>query len=163
MKTRKKKIKGLLFILDKFGVSDEAYHELTLHNDNMVKSYIIKQCRNEIHTVISVILQEAPRDLLSFKEELDRILSGITAKSDGQVLVSLKLKLATDGGRMSRLTNVLGFSLALIGEDDNVMSCHGQRTLAIVNSSENLKASFADIFFDVNEIYNRKMTMKMFM
>ena len=45
----KEKVKNVLFILDSFCISDEAYHELTLQNKNMVKSYLIKQCREDVN------------------------------------------------------------------------------------------------------------------
>ena len=45
----KEKAKNIIFILDSFCISDEAYHELTLQNKDMVKSDLIKQCRQDVN------------------------------------------------------------------------------------------------------------------
>ena len=47
----KEKVKYILFMLDSFCISDEACHELTLQNKDMVKSCLIKQCREEVHNL----------------------------------------------------------------------------------------------------------------
>lgn len=36
------KIKSILYILDSFGISNYAYHELSVANDSKVRSYLIK-------------------------------------------------------------------------------------------------------------------------
>ena len=58
----KEKVKHLLFILDLFGISDGAYHELTLQSDNMIKSYLIKQCRYQLNSMCTILTtpREAP-------------------------------------------------------------------------------------------------------
>lgn len=50
----KEKVKKLLFLLDSFGISDGAYHELTVQNDTMIKSYLIQQCRNEMNSLCTI-------------------------------------------------------------------------------------------------------------
>lgn len=37
------KLEQILFLLDKFCVGDEVYHEMTIHTDDLPKSYLIKQ------------------------------------------------------------------------------------------------------------------------
>jgi hypothetical protein len=57
----KEKVKHLLFILDLFGISDGAYHELTLQSDNMIKSYLIKQCRYQLNSMCTI--STTPREV----------------------------------------------------------------------------------------------------
>ena len=39
------KLEQILFLLDKFCVGDEVYHEMTTHTGDLPKSYLIKQLR----------------------------------------------------------------------------------------------------------------------
>ena len=39
-----KKIKSILYIMDKFSVSQEAYHELTQQDPALPRSYLVKAC-----------------------------------------------------------------------------------------------------------------------
>ena len=47
----KQKVRSVLFILDKFCIADAAYHELTMtdDSDSLPKSYLIKQCKEELN------------------------------------------------------------------------------------------------------------------
>ena len=45
----KEAIEQVLFLLDKFYVSDEVYHKLTQISEGLPKSYLIKQCREELN------------------------------------------------------------------------------------------------------------------
>ena len=42
-KEDKNKLEQVLFLLDKFCVGDEVYHELTMITDGLPKSYLVKQ------------------------------------------------------------------------------------------------------------------------
>lgn len=50
----KDKIKSILYILDSFGISDDAYHELSVANDSMVRSYLIKECRGSLNEMCTI-------------------------------------------------------------------------------------------------------------
>ena len=45
----KEAIEQVLFLLDKFYVSDEVYHKLTQISEGLPKSYLIKQRREELN------------------------------------------------------------------------------------------------------------------
>ncbi|KAL9977503.1 hypothetical protein ACROYT_G014911 [Oculina patagonica] len=45
----KNKVEQVLFLLDKFGVGDEVYHELTMVFEGMPKSYLVKQLRSNVN------------------------------------------------------------------------------------------------------------------
>ena len=42
----KNKVEQVLFLLDKFCVGDEEYHELSMITESLHKSYLVKQSRN---------------------------------------------------------------------------------------------------------------------
>ena len=68
------KVKEVLLIMDKFCIGDAAYHALSVQEDGLPKSYLIKQCRKEINSLFAIT--KTPGELigaqLSFKDELTR-------------------------------------------------------------------------------------------
>jgi hypothetical protein len=74
----KDKIKAVVYIIDKFCVSDVAYHELSMSDpEGIPRSYLIKQCRNNLNEMCSISRTpgEWPGAQLSFKDELNYHLS----------------------------------------------------------------------------------------
>ncbi len=57
--TEKEKVKSLLYILDKFGIAQEGYHELTYHSDSLYKSYLI----NSVKIPKAVVIWKKPRSI----------------------------------------------------------------------------------------------------
>ena len=50
----KNKVEEILFLVDKFYVSNEFYHEVTMLNDSLPRSYLIKQRRDQLNKLISI-------------------------------------------------------------------------------------------------------------
>ncbi|CAC5407717.1 unnamed protein product [Mytilus coruscus] len=147
----KEKVKSILFLLDSFCISDEAYHELTVHNKDMVKSYLIKQCRENINNTFSILktpgLHQGAQ--LHLSETLDRLLDTITNIDGSTEIQTVQLKFAADGAKVSRISSFLVLSLAVLNDGEEVMSSANQHTLAIVSSNEKyftLKECFGTIF-----------------
>lgn len=153
-------VKTLLYILDSFGISDEAYHEIAIQNDGLIRSYLVKQCRRSINGMcqISKTPGESPGAQLNFMETLEQTLEKISSEqSDSPPIVLLKI--AADGAKMSRMSNFLILSLAVLNKGEEVMSLHGQTTIAIVDAKENfvsIKESFAEIFQEINALLETK-------
>ena len=51
-----------LYLLEKFGVSDEFYHELSMHYPSLARSYKVKQLRKELTSEIEIIRLPYPFD-----------------------------------------------------------------------------------------------------
>ena len=51
----KEKVKKLVYILDRFGVSIQAYHEITQleGNDVMARSYVIEECQADLNESVT--------------------------------------------------------------------------------------------------------------
>ena len=74
----KDKVKNVVYIMDKFCVSDVAYHELSMTDEEgLPRSYLIKQCRHHLNKVYSISRTpgEWPGAQLNFKNELNHQLS----------------------------------------------------------------------------------------
>ncbi|KAK3082818.1 hypothetical protein FSP39_006271 [Pinctada imbricata] len=161
--TEKDKIKCLLYVMDSFGISDEAYHELSLQNGSLARSHLIKQCRTEMSNIFSISKTPGSSQgaQLKLHETLNRLLREVNIAHaltvDGLPVVQLKF--AADGAKVSRLSSFLVLSLAVLNKGQEVMSCTGQYTLAIVSAKENfdnIKESFSDIFGDINDLLGSK-------
>ena len=48
---RKKVEEEVLFLMDRFGVSDEFYHQITMIFDELSRSYLVKQCKTNLNTM----------------------------------------------------------------------------------------------------------------
>ena len=71
-------IKSVVYIMDKFCVSDVAYHELSMvDQEGLPRSYLIKQCRQDLNKLCSITRTpgEWPGAQLSFSTELKHQLS----------------------------------------------------------------------------------------
>ena len=51
-----------LYLLEKFAVSDEFYHELSMHHPSLARSYKVKQLRKELTSEIEIIRLPYPFD-----------------------------------------------------------------------------------------------------
>lgn len=71
-------VKNVLFILDKFCIGGEAYHELSMidGNDELPKSYLIKQCKDELNKLCHITRTpgSAQGAQLDFLTELESVV-----------------------------------------------------------------------------------------
>lgn len=72
----KEKIQGILFIMDKFSISWEAYHELTQKDDTLPRSYLVEGCQAtfDSHWQITKTPGNQPGAELPFKDLLKKEL-----------------------------------------------------------------------------------------
>jgi len=74
----KEKIKEILFITDKFGVGEAAYHEITMSDrgEGLPRSYLVKQCKNSLDSLCHVSRTPGPEEgaQLDFETELRNAL-----------------------------------------------------------------------------------------
>ena len=77
----KQKVKNILFILDKFCIGDASYHELTMLYDGLPRSYLIKQCKDEINKLSHIVRTPgtAPGAQLDFMSELKSVVEGMVS------------------------------------------------------------------------------------
>ena len=155
------RVQSVLHIMDKFGISDEGYHRLTMASEaEMDKSYIIKQCKKKIDSFCAVSRTPGPSvgAQLDFYSEIDRMIED-SEIDNGELF---KVRLSGDGTKISKSANFLNFSMGPLestGSLPAASSEEGNRTLAVVQVSEsydNIKTSLGDIIHDVNEIQAKR-------
>ena len=141
------RIEQILFLLDKFCVGDALYHEVSILSDDLPKSYLVKQLRAE---GVSARLSARLDFTSTLRDHVKELLAQQPDLSDSVVQV----KLSGDGARMTRSTNFMMFSFALL-QQGNVMSSKSNRTVAIINGKEDyqtLKTALPDFFDEVNSL-----------
>ena len=73
-----KKVKNILFVLDKFCIGDAAYHELTMSDggEDLPRSYLIKQCKDDLNKLCHIKRTpgQAEGAQLDFKSELESVI-----------------------------------------------------------------------------------------
>lgn len=155
----KSKVEKVLFLLDRFCVGDNFYHELSMVIDGLPKSYLVKQRRSQLNDLchISPLPGEQEGAQVSFKLLLkERVQHHVTShqkiNSDG---VPLRVKISGDGANMTRSSNYILMTFALLDASEDIMAAKGNHTIAVVRGKEDydtLKDSFKDVFQEINEM-----------
>ena len=152
-------LEKVLFLLHKFCVGDEFYHELSILSEDLPRSYLIKQKRSDLNKTYHIerTFGKFPGARINFTSTLaDHVKDLLTDKPELQQ-EKIQVKLSGDGARMTRSTNFMMFSFALL-QKPNVMSSKSNRTMAIVNGKEEyetLASSLKDFFQEVNLLIER--------
>lgn len=144
-------LEQLLFLLDKFCVSDELYHELTILYNDLPRSYLIKQKRSDLNKLCHIEKAPGiyPGAQISFLDTLkEHIADFLKSNPNYPMEEPMKVKISGDGAKMSRTTNFMLLSFSLLETGEKVMSSKGNRTLCIVNGPEKydtLKSSMGNV------------------
>ena len=127
--------------------------------DDLPRSYLVKQKRNQLNGTCYVTSTPGNEEgaQVYFKEPLrerikDYVTTHPTAISQGE---TVQVKISGDGARMTRRSNFILMSFALLQSSDDIMAAKGNHTVAVVKSKEDyhtLKKCFKDVFSDINEI-----------
>ncbi|VDH98716.1 Hypothetical predicted protein [Mytilus galloprovincialis] len=74
--SEKDNLRQLVFLFDKFCVSDIAYHELSMLFDNMPRKYIVSQSRNDINKIFHLerLPGNMPGAMINLDTELKRVI-----------------------------------------------------------------------------------------
>ena len=77
----KQKVKTILFLLDQFCIGNAAYHELTMLCDGLPRSYLIKQCKDEMNKMSHIVRTPgaAHGAQLDFMSELESVVQGMVS------------------------------------------------------------------------------------
>ena len=132
------KLEQILFLLDKFCVGDEVYHEMTIHTDDLPKSYLIKQLRSDLNKTYHIERTpgQYPGAAINFtatlKQHIQQLLNDKPELHD----TPIEVKISGDGARVSRTTNFMMFSFGLLQANESVMSSKRNRTVEILNGPE---------------------------
>ena len=68
------KIRKLVFLMDRFCISDAAYHELTMVHNDMPRSYLLVQCRNDVNNLYEIerLPGNVPGAMINISSEIEK-------------------------------------------------------------------------------------------
>ena len=90
----KSEIENVLFLMDKFGVSEDFYHELTMTFSDLPRSYLVKKTKHELNKQCHLTKTpgEAPGVQCSFKELLKEHISELVSVTVFKQFSIVKIK-----------------------------------------------------------------------
>ena len=122
----KNRVEQILFFLDKFCVGDNLYHELSMMVDGLPRSYLVKQCRQDLNSMCHLegLKGQFPGAKVSSVENLfaDHISDYINknpvfcAETD-----SIQIKISGDGAKMTNTSNFILLLFAILQTGESVM------------------------------------------
>ena len=104
-------------LLDKFCSSDQVYHELSIQCNDLPRSYLIKQKRAVLNKTAHVerIPGIYPGAQIPFRETLVEHIKGLLNSNPSYgINEPIKVKVSCDGAKMSRTTNFVILSFAIL-------------------------------------------------
>ncbi|XP_048586462.1 uncharacterized protein LOC5510708 isoform X2 [Nematostella vectensis] len=118
-------VESVLFLMDKFGVGDDFIQKVSSIVDGFPRGYIIKQCHAELNKQFNIrpTPGQVPGAQFSFKERLVEQIKSLRAS--GMVTDHVRIKLSGDGARMSRSSNFILLSFAILNAPDDLLSSKG--------------------------------------
>ena len=153
------KIYSTLYVKDKFSISDQAFHELSLLASDLPKSYQVKKLAQILNSEFEI--KPAPNKILgvqqSLRVRLTSCLNRLVEKAamDGiNFPTTIKVKLTGDGTRIARGYSIVNFAFTIL-EDGRAQSALGNHVIAILKIEENyekLLAGLQDICEEAKDI-----------
>ena len=150
----KEKLKKVLYLHDRFYISDAFYHELTLISDNLPKSHLIKQLRSDMNTLCRI--QRTPGNPegveIDVVQELKFANKSLQLKNPDYKNVTVKC--CGDGTSVARNTGMCLMSFSITDSNVSTSACH--HTVAVVKSQESYelyKTSFKNVIMSINSLF----------
>ncbi|CAB4006241.1 Hypothetical predicted protein [Paramuricea clavata] len=160
----KERVEQILFLLDKFCVGDAVYHEFTSLSDDLPKSYLVKQMRGNMNKTYHIERTRGyPGARLNFTSTLRDHVQELLTQQPGLIDSVLQVKLSGGGACITRSTNFMMFSFALL-QQNNVMLKRIMKHLRLhfliflmrfKEDYETLKTALPDFFDEVNSLIEK--------
>lgn len=168
-------VSQILYLLDSYGVSDDFYHELSMINNSLPRSYRVKNLRKSLSSNVNM-KQIEQGWYVPFGDYLQLALSRIS-QSGHNLQSPIEIKISGDGAPFYRSSSfiLLSFSFPSLDPDSSSASgmvidiitqefiaFHlnvGTHTLAVIKGEEKydvLKNSFSPVINEINDIIVRE-------
>lgn len=151
----------LLYTKDRFGISNQDYHELSMVCKEMPRSWKIKDRIKEINKKWNLF--QTPGDTVgvqqTIKSRLEARVKVLVDKSQEEVSLAnkIRVKLSGDGTNVGKHLHVINITFTILEEGSQAMSAEGNHLVAVVKVPENydsLYVALADIRNEVEELSN---------
>jgi len=150
---------SLLYVKDKFSISDKAFHELSSITPILPKVGEVKKIAKKLNSEIEI--KPTPNNIIgvqqSLRLRLTTCLSRLIeqASTDGKDFPNkIGVKLTGDGTRIARGLNIINFAFTIL-EDNRAQSASGNHVFAILKTTEGydeILAGLQDICDEARDI-----------
>lgn len=132
-----------LYVKEKFCISDEAFHELSMIFKGLPRSHVLKNLATELNSQVNVFL--TPNNTTGVQMSLrariivtvERLLSTATPCRDRLLSEKkLRIKLTEDGTNLGRSLHVVNVAFCVLDEERAGTSPYGNHSLAILKVAE---------------------------
>jgi hypothetical protein len=123
----------ILYLLDKYGVSDKFYHEILMLTPSLSRSYKVKRLRKELSSVFETKPLHPPFDgsYRDIEEHMTKALSALI-NSGREVKSPVEVKIAGDGAPFHRSASYVLLSFSFPSLDPASESAAGTHTFAVL-------------------------------
>ena len=146
----------VLYVKEHFGLSNVAYHELSMICRELPRSWKLKDLAKSLNSKWHITPcpggDGVQQSLQARLTERVALLLNENKLSPGD---TLQVKLSGDGTKVCRKLNLINFTFTLLNEGDVAMSSRGNHTIAIINACEGyevLKRTLADLIDEVEQL-----------
>ena len=156
--TNFEKLRSSLYVKDKFGVSFEAFHELSMLSD-LPSSSQVRKLTTSLNSQFNI--KNTPNNITgvqqSIKERIEHRIKYLIQQNSlvGKPAPStIRIKLTGDGTQIGRGLKVVNIAFTVIDEGERANSVLGNYTIAILKVEENyeqLAAGLQDIISDAKD------------
>ena len=129
-----------LYIKDKFSISNEAYHELSVTSD-LPSSSQIKKLTISLNSQWDI--HDCPNEIVGVQQSIRaRIVQRLTqfvrkGNKEGMAIpTTIRIKLTGDGTRIARGLNIVNVAFTILEEGSKAYSVFGNYTIAILKATE---------------------------
>ncbi|KAL5508868.1 hypothetical protein EMCRGX_G004128 [Ephydatia muelleri] len=146
----------VLYILDRYGVSDAFYHELAMLFSELPRSRAVKKARTDLnHTMQLTRIPGHEGAYRSFERSLCEQLSTMIAQdaTSFQPNQKIKVRISGDGAKFSRTSSFVLLSYAILMPVGRYLSGIGNHTIAVVKGAEDydtISTAFAATFQEID-------------
>ena len=150
----------ILYVKEKFGLSDSAYHELSMICSELPRACQLKALAKKMNS--SSEIKPCPGGFgvqQSLKSRLIVRIMVLLKENKIKSGETVQVKLTGDGTKICRKLNLINFCFTLLNEGDIAKSPRGNHTIAIINSTEkyeDLKIALSDIRSEVQSLTSIK-------
>ena len=137
-----------LYVKDKYSLSNEAYHELSMLSDDLPRSCQTKALANLLNSQFEIC--DAPNGIIGVQQSLkDRVMLRLKHLSEDMLNGNkIKIKITGDNTQVARNLNVENIAFTILEEGQIACSAMGNHTVSILNIPEKfeiLAAGLEDI------------------
>ena len=162
--TSESQITKYMYAKERFNISNEAYHELSIINKALPRSYLLKNKSRELNKSFNI--KPIGRGIEGFQQSVKEVLEYVLLAHslETQTLETIKIKLSGDGTWLGNRLHVITFTFTL-PDFQNAKAASGKFLLAAFKTKEcydSLKIALQDIILETREMKTISIKVKLY-